>query len=277
MPEYTDTQAIIEVAEKAAETEVLPIGGTPLVALVHADTRTVAWTDLDDYKPNPRRHQGVARFRSPDSFIAYLHQLGVHNGEWEQVGYYADERQLQVTAVLNDDGGLPGHRDYRAELVYELTDEWRAWQGINGQFFRAQVFAEFVEDWRHTIVDPDAGSIIDLVRAFKATQKVTYKDEISDRNGDRALTYVKETTAGTTTGSLDLPERFVLEMVPFIGGTEVLIEARFRYRLDDGGATFGVALAQPALILRNAFEAELESLGNLLPEGTPIMLGSPAR
>lgn len=279
MPELTDTQAIVDIAEKAAETEVLPIGGTPMVAVIHAEDRTLNWVDLDDYKPNPRRHQGTARFRSPDSFLAYLHQLGVHaNGAWEgQVGYYADDRQLQVTAVLNDDGGLPGHGDYRAELVYELTDEWKAWAGVNGKFFPATQFAEHVEDWRHTITSPDAGSIIDMVRAFKATQKVVYKDEISDRNGDRALTWTKETTAGTASGQLELPESFLLTMVPFIGGGDVTVEARFRYRLNDGGAVFGVALAQPTLILRNAFEDELASLADQLPEGTPIMLGSPAR
>lgn len=275
--EPTDQAAVIELARDAVESELLTTVDGRRLALVTAADRKVDWIDLDTYAPHPARHAGVARFRSPDSFLAYLVQVQGPDRSWEhQVGYYADERALTIQAVLNDDGGLPGHGDYRAELHYELTDEWKAWKQANGQFYRATTFAEFVEDWRHTIIDPNAGDIIDLVRAFKATQKVTYKDEIQDRNGDRSLQYTKETTAGATSGTLELPERFMLEMVPFIGGTAVVVEARFRYRLDDGGATFGVALAQPTLILRNAFEQEMEALADKLPEGTPIMLGSPA-
>lgn len=279
MTDPSDAQALIDFARSSLKATVIPAVDGRLAYLVHPNTQVSTAIDLDDYRPNPARHTGTARLRSPDSFLAYLHQLGVHTGgEWEhQVGYYADDRQLKVTAVLNDDGGLPGHGDYRAELVYELTDEWLAWKAMNGQFGRAAEFAEFIEDWRHTITTPDAGTIIDMVRAFKATQKVVYKDEISDRNGDRALTWTKETNAGTTSGSLELPESFLLTMVPFIGGGDVTVEARFRYRLNDGGAVFGVALAQPTLVIRNAFEDELASLADQLPEGTPIMLGAGAR
>lgn len=280
MTDPSDAQALIDFARQSLKAQVVPAVDGRLAYLVHPNTQVSTAIDLDDYRPNPARHTGTARLRSPESFLAYLHQLGVHTGgDWEeQTGYYGNPDDLTVTAVLNDDGGLPGHGDYRAVLTYERTDEWRAWTDANNQLASATTFAEFIEDWRHTIVEPDAASIVDMIRSFKATRKVTWKDEIDDQNGDRSLQFTTETTAGSTrAGTIPIPDLFVVEMPPFIGAEPVQLEARFKYQVDDGGARFGIKLVQPALVLRQAFEAELASLADQLPEGTPIMLGAPAR
>lgn len=280
MTDPTDAQALIDFARANMKPTVVPSVDGRLAHLVTTTYQNVTEIDLDDYRPNPARHTGTAKLRSPESFLAYLTQLGIHTGgAWEhQTGYYGNPDDLTVTAVLNDDGGLPGHGDYRAVLTYERTDEWRAWTGANNQLASATTFAEFIEDWRHTIVEPDAASIVDMIRSFRATRKVTWKDEIDDQNGDRSLQFTTETTAGSTrAGTIPIPDLFVVEMPPFIGAAPVQLEARFKYQVDDGGARFGIKLVQPALVLRQAFEAELVALAGGLPEGTTIMLGSPAR
>lgn len=270
----SNAQAIIDAAMQAAEAELIDTVDGHQKALVTSKGQDVTLIDLDRYSATPDRHRGTAKLRDPKSFLAYVAQI-TSDTDWEhQVGYYGDPDTLKVVAVFNDHGGLPGWRDFRAELTFERTPEWLAWTKADKQFGSASAFAEHVEDWRHTILEPDAAAIVDMVRSFKATRTVSFRDEIVDRSGDRAIEWVQETQAGTTKGSLEIPDSFTLQLAPFIGAEQTELVARFRYRLDDGQATFGVSLEQPDKLIRDAFENEvLELIGAV---GGHVMLGTPA-
>ena len=87
------------------------------------------------------------------------------------------------------------------------------------------------------------------------------------------LEYVTETEAHGK-GELAVPDHLTLILVPLEGAEPVQITARFRYRLNDGRATFGVVLDQPDKVVRDSFAAEVETIADDL--GVTVMRGRPA-
>ena len=105
-----------------------------------------------------------------------------------------------------------------------------------------------------------------MVRSFRATTKVAFRQEVVDKSGARALEYVEETaaTAGSK-GQLEIPDGFGLVLAPFVGADIKALPARFRYRLAEGRVSFGVVLEQPAQVAKAAFDAELARIAQHAP------------
>lgn len=224
--------------------------------------------DLEEYGDTPARKRGRARFDDTASLLAYSGDQG------DLATFYADPGAFTITAVFNDHRfDTPGWRDFTAQLRLKATPEWLAWRGIDRMFNSATALAEFIEDWRHTIAEPATSDLLDLIRTFRATKRVTFRDEIVDRSGDRALEYVTETEASGK-GELAIPESFTLALAPFEGAAVVAIQARFRYRLNDGNASFGIVLDQPDKLARDAFQVELAKVAEAT--GETVLIGSPA-
>lgn len=224
--------------------------------------------DLDNWEPHPMRKTGVADLRDRASLIEYVQRQA------EDTALYANPDDLTVTAVFDDHHNeFAGWREFKACLKFRPTPEWEAWRRVDRVFWSAEELAEFIEQWRHTIADPPHADLLGLVRSFRATRNVSFRDERIEATGDRSLEYVTETTAGGK-GQLDVPDSLTLVMAPFEGADDVTIVARFRYRLESGSASFGFVLEQPDLVKRDAFEAELAALSGALT--LPIMLGTAA-
>ena len=267
----TEAGTIAELAEAACAPEYIHPDGGGLVAYgAWPRDWEIRWHDFEDVEQRPRRKRGTVKVADTDGLLNYIDlqiTLDDEGGIDPLPTIYHQPREFRAVAVFNDhtEGG-PGWRDHRAELQLRTTDEWRAWTNIDRSFSDASTFAEFVEEWRHTIADPTTADLLDLVRSFRATTKVTFRQELVDKSGDRALEYVTETEAQAgAKGTLPIPDEFTLALAPFDGAEPRLVRARFRYRLDGGRALFGVVLEQPALVAKAAFEAELDRIREHAP------------
>jgi uncharacterized protein YfdQ (DUF2303 family) len=274
MTDHTTEAAVVrDLTEAAAEPRLIETVPGRQVVLVGHKAAALLTVDLDDFAARPPRHQGIAHFDDPDSFVHYATE---RLGDPVSTGYYADVERLQVLAVFNDHGADPGWRDHRAVLRFRPTPEWQAWTRASGGFSSTGAFGDLVEDLQHTVLEPDAATVRDMVRNFRATQKVTFGDEISDKSGDRSLQWTVETQAsGGRTGELAIPDHLTLQLAPFIGSEPTELVANFRYRLEGGKALFGVSLVQPDKLIRDAFANEVVELGEQL--GSVVMAGTPAR
>lgn len=252
-----------------AEVDASVVAPRPLTSMRAGSVAAWASSDLD---AAPHRKRGTVHVRDTDGLLAYLDlQMGTldeHGGIVDRlpVVYYDPER-FSAVAVLNGhtDAG-PGWGDHTCQLQLQATPEWQAWAGIDRKFVSATDFAEFIEEWRHTISDPPTADLLDMVRSFRATTKVAFRQEVVDKNGDRALEYVEETAAQAgTKGQLEIPDGFGLVLAPFVGADAKVLPARFRYRLAEGRVSFGVVLEQPAQVAKAAFDAELLRIGQHAP------------
>ncbi len=273
IPLETEAGVVSHLAAQAASYTSLSINGRTVQTGAYPPGWTMQAADLEHLDAAPHRKRGTAQVRDTDGLLAYLDlQMGTlddHGGaavDRLPVVYY-DPEKFSAVAVLNGhtDAG-PGWGDHRAELQLQATPEWKAWTGIDRQFLPAGDFAEFIEEWRHTIADPPTGDLLDMVRSFRATTKVAFRQEVVDKSGARALEYVEETaaTAGSK-GQLEIPDGFGLVLAPFVGADAKALPARFRYRLAEGRVAFGVVLEQPAQVAKAAFDAELARIGQHAP------------
>ncbi|MGL4298573.1 MAG: DUF2303 family protein [Candidatus Neomicrothrix subdominans] len=273
--ESTEADAIAELAQSAVAPKNMDTGGARMLYGAYPPGWQLHQLDLEHYEAEPRRARGTTTLHTAASFLAQLDQQGAAAFDLP-LPVYLDPKNFRATAVFNDhDASGPGWRDHRAILQLQPTDEWLAWDRADREFLDAQAFAEFVEEWRHTIADPPAADILDMVRSFRATTRVTFRQEVVEKSGDRALEYVEETQAAAgRTGKLELPDGFGLVLAPFDGAEPRPLPARFRYRLSEGTARFGVVLEQPALVAKAAFDAEVERIN---AHGTyRLMVGRPA-
>ncbi len=274
LPEIvTEADAIATLAQAAADPNYDTVNGRKVLWGSYPQGWDIHVADLEDLEPAPHRKRGAVHVRDTDGLLAYLDlQMGTlddHGGaavDRLPVVYY-DPEKFSAVAVLNGhtDAG-PGWGDHRAELQLQATPEWQAWAAIDRRFLPATEFAEFIEEWRHTIADPPTGDLLDMVRSFRATTKVAFRQEVVDKSGARALEYVEETaaTAGSK-GQLEIPDGFGLVLAPFVGADPKALPARFRYRLSEGRVSFGVVLEQPAQVAKAAFDAELARIGQHAP------------
>lgn len=262
LPE-TEADAIAQLAMASNEPTAYQINGRMVQTGAYPPGWTMQAADLEHLDATPHRKRGTAQVRDTDGLLAYIDLQGVA----EQPTIYYSPADFTALAVFNghDETG-PGWGDHRCQLTLQATPEWLAWAGIDRKFLTATEFAEFIEEWRHTISDPPTADLLDMVRSFRATTKVAFRQEVVDKSGARALEYVEETaaTAGSK-GQLEIPDGFGLVLAPFVGADAKALPARFRYRLTGSSVSFGVVLEQPAQVTKAAFDAELARIGQHAP------------
>lgn len=286
-PDHTEAEIIGQFAAMAARPEFITTNGGRVLYGAYPEGWELQQLDLIQYQDQPRRRKGTVLLADVDSFLAYIdRQLPVIPGATEITdaealalpAIYLDPVQLRATAIFNDHTAAgPGWRDHIARLQLQHTPEWQAWAGIDRQFCPADAFAEHIEEWRHTIADPPTADLLDLVRNFRAVKRATYGRDVVDKDGSVTLEWSEEVTASAgpnrRNGTLPVPDGFGLVMAPFDGAPPVNVPARFRYRVGDGRATFGIVLEQAAKILRDAFDTEVDRIRAHAP--FVVMVGNP--
>lgn len=162
---------------------------------------------------------------------------------------------------------VAGFGEHVCELSLETTPEWKRWIGNNNKLLSQEAFAEFIEENQLDIVAPDAGVILDMAQLLEGTKTVTFKSGKNLRNGSVQLAYVEDVvaTGGSVASrredSMSIPDKFTLQLVPFVGANGVQVEARLRYRIGDNGrVSFAYVLNQPWKVIEAAFAATRDDI-----------------
>lgn len=274
-----DIQAIINNAQEAVAPEELTDGS--IYAVRDADGGIVLLptpTYLDDLerqrlKAAPARIKRSVTVRDADSLIAYLAantdaddpaDIGLEHlhgaGDLE---IWADLDGRRIKAIL--DGGR-GHRGHSATLELRHSREWEEWAGVDGKLVPQVAFAQFIEDHISSIGAPDGGTLLDVVQTLSAKTKVDFKSSSLLANGQRQFEFAEtiEAKAGQK-GTLAIPTELTLVLRPFQGSEPVALQARFRYRLDEGQLFLGVRLAEPDRALEAAFQQVVDEVQEAAP------------
>lgn len=260
----TENGVVAELAAAAADPSCIDIDGRRVLTSALPTGWTHHIDDLQHLEAAPHRKRGAIKVRDTASLLTYI---DTQIDDTVELPIFYDPEMFQATAVFNGHTmGSPGWGDHRCQLQLQATDEWKAWTRADREFYTAGEFAEFIEEWRHTIADPPTADLLDMVRSFRATTKVSFRQEVVEKSGDRALEYVTETEAAAgAKGTLEIPDGFGLVLAPFDGATPRPLPARFRYRLTGSQALFGVVLEQPAQVAKAAFDAELDRIRGHAP------------
>lgn len=223
--------------------------------------------------PKPNRSSGNIVVHDATSFLAVIAQRRL---ERRAPVAYADEEHLALVAILDDDlGELAGWRDYRTSLSLRPSPEWRAWKASSGQPFSQEAFAAFVEEHAREFRMPSAADMLELATTIEGTKSAAFKAGVRLKDGSRQAQWTETINAtGGTAGQIAIPDRFLIQLIPFYGSAPYEVEAWLRFRISDGHLLLSYKLDRPDLIDRAVFKdlvAEVED-----SEGPPTIISGPA-
>lgn len=269
MTDTDNAQVIVDTALRSAEHHELEPGKF-YVFNTPAGVQKVDLTG-PDYTGKLTRKIGTTTVRDAASFLAYWTK---HHDDASEV--YADSERLTVTAVLDantaTDARFGGHR---LHLALRETTAWQQWMRSNGELMGQEDFAEFLEDHLPELLEPSAADMLEIAQSFQANSKVDFQSATRLNSGQRKFEYVETTTAKAgQKGSLEVPETFIIGLVPFEGSAGYKLTARLRYRIGQNGLRLGYKLDRPDEVRKTAFADVVKAIGDQIE--TPVMHGTSA-
>lgn len=230
---------------------------------------------------NPKRKRAAVSLYEAESFIDYIKRFAIKDRSI--IFGAANETGGSFKSVLDyhdAEGAVPNNAnwgEHTCALVLATTPEWARWLGQNNKPMTQEQFAEFIEDNAPDIITPDAAVLLDMATLLQGKKSVTFKSSRNLRNGSIELSYSEriEETSGSRDDAMQLPDRIVVKMMPFVGCAGVEIPARLRFRISDSGkVSFTYILDRPFKVLEAAFNAVAAQVES--ETGIPVMLGAGA-
>lgn len=255
-------RALVDIGRREAPTITRPDGG--IVALVPDGTKTIPIDPLEPALPRIRQH---VRLHDRDSFVAYVNRYKSDKTRiFAEPGFLAADGRAIVSAVIDyHEKESPEHGAHVAHYAPRYSEQWERWQTACREPLRQAEFAEFIEEAREDIRDPEAARLLDIVRTFKANKKVEFDSLMYQPNGSVELFYDEKVhqQAGT---SGELPERMTLGIPVYFRGILYAVPVFVRYRVGQGAVVFQLKVDRPDVIEDEAFQ----ELTSQISEATEI-------
>lgn len=187
------------------------------------------------------------------------------DGKWPEAGEGLSGSRMDMVP------GPTGHGLHTATLALPHSEEWRAWQTLNGNMIGQLEFARFIEENAPDIVRPDAAELIEMCRDIQAVRKVSFDKSVRTSSDNETFHYSDQSDA-TRKGELEIPTEFQIRIPVYFGEPAVDIKAYLRWRIEDnGGLKLGVKLHR----LENVRQEEFKRVIGKVREGTacPVVYG----
>lgn len=243
-------RAIAELAAKAAGTEIASlsevfddrqqvpvafIGGKPI--------------NLEEFLGNPCFKRGARTLIDRDSFVEH-----VNDQKQKGTTIYASLSGAKMTAVFDDhepgEEGKAGWQKHQVILDLQSDPDWQEWLNLAKPSDQDD-FAQALQDLAHTIEEPDAAAVRDIVLKFQATQVRSFERPVyNEQNGSVTIGYKDETEQ---VGSMRLPEKLYLAVSPYRSVAPVTTEAFLRFRFSSGKVLFMVKIVRPDKVEEESF------------------------
>lgn len=224
---------------------------------------------------NPVRKRAVVALRDAASFTAYVNAF-------KDAGsmVFASLPERTLTAVLDyHEAGAGSARwgQHRAVMACQLTEDWKRWIAQNKKALGQVEFAQFLEDNLPNIAAPAGAVILDIAKTLQAKKAVNFSSSVRLENGETQFVY-EETIAGSAgqKGHLEVPSSFTLGIEPFEGAGLYAMEARFRYRIAEGGRLqMWFDLVRPEAVIEDAFKRTREAITSGVAPTTVLAAQAP--
>lgn len=269
----TDTEAAVEAGARAAvaEDRLAEWNGLPLVqvgARLGLDKETLAAHEAR--QAEPPRLRGEATLHDLDSFCAY-----VTDEAGEEVWLDRNGGRPRLVAVMD----ASGWRGWRAHHPIDHSPEWAKWLGVAGKPMSQGDFGDLLEERWEDLVEPGdvvGGAkpvdLITMARDLRIHTVGKFQRRIDPVTGTGSLLFETEHGAGST----KIPRAFALALRPWEGGDAYRVEARLRFLLVDGRATFTVTLHRIEEVWLKAWRELAGKLRERLGKGgTKVYIGAP--
>lgn len=263
--------------EAKVVTETEAAGGGKVMQLAVPNTFALKEIDTEKLLANPRRAKGEAEMADHESFLAYITR---HKTPSTVVwcDFNPQTFSLSFTAVFDDHTNYtPGWRGHRAKFAPAMSAEWKTWKAKDGQHQKQLDFAEFLERNADDINSgaennfPTSLAMMKMATEFEATSDKRIKSAVRLSSGGVRIEYIDDADAGTV-AYMSAFERFLIAIPVFWSGVAYRIEARLKWRQQDGGLKFFYELIRPDRV----HEAAASNLIGMVRHGAgevPLLMG----
>lgn len=217
---------------------------------------------LEAYRLYPDRKKGTAEAQTFESFCELINR---HKTANSAIFADADWCEPSFTAVIDyhhlGEGGQPDHGTHRVHYAFPLSEEWQAWNKMNGQKMTQEDFAYFLEDrvaelssptdeerirferdFATTIATPS--QLVELSRGLQVNVASKVKAAHTLANGEGQIVW-EESHQDANGQPLKVPGIFILSVSPFFMGETMRIPVRLRYRAAAGSVVWFYQIYRP--------------------------------
>lgn len=219
--------------------------------------------DLEEFANAPYRLKAAEQFIDAGSFATYVNRFATND-----TLLFGSVSKKTVTAQIDYHGvGAPSWRTHTATLQSIATPEWNAFTSASGKWFKQLEFAEFLEQWNHVVISPDAAELSEVALNLEGSVDGRFAAKINRFNGSVTFNFQEE----TTTGQVRVPTQIVIAVCPFHHSPLQDVRVLLRFRINDGHPIFQIVIPNAPLI-------EEESLKQLFASvegstGKPVLVG----
>jgi uncharacterized protein YfdQ (DUF2303 family) len=228
---------------------------------------------LDEYRPAPERRRGTAKAFTLASFIALANRhKDADSALFAVLG--GDRSSLTAVFDYHTVEHAPRFCQHRAVYQFPLSDEWKLWTIGNGVTMTQGNFSAFIEDHIAELAAPSDGEIAEYEPTFKTKialpsdmmtlsrgMAVSVEGKASEarvlQSGEVQVSY-EEVHKDGRGEKLLVPGLFVVSIPLFVGGADVRLLTRLRYRVNGGKISWLYQLYRPELVMREVMSLAAE-------------------
>lgn len=247
---------------------------------------------LDEYRTAPERRKGTATLTQLDSFVMHVKRFA---DEDSAIFASREPKSPSLMAVFDyhrqGADAEPRFGTHRAVYNFPISEEWKAWIAIDGDWMGQAEFAKFTEDRIGDVVDPSGA----LASAAEFTGRVNLEYATPSRvlELSRGLTVLvgqrvaKHVNLSTGEGQLSfeeehrdsggapmrVPGAFLIAIPVFAHEAPYQIPVRLRYRVAAGSVSWALELYRAT----DVFDAAIAESAKVVAAGTglPFFYGFP--
>jgi len=231
--------------------------------------------DLEHTLAAPLAPRGNEKLNDVPSFIAYVKRhlspiRSILYGDYTEVGGH-------FIATLDYHGTegdrTPGWSEHTAQVLLQVTPEWKRWSAKAGALLSQTEFAELLEDNADDIVVPTdlalhglppgaqlptSADLAAVALTLSVHTDVRFNSAIRLTNGSTQLAYSEQVNGsyGAAEQRLAVPDLFCIGIAPFAGSPKFVVQVRLRYRTGGGKASFTYQIVRPHKVVQTAWEQE---------------------
>jgi len=265
-PDYSgDVQAAIDAGAALADPRSPGLDpGTGTYAVVPKGYQIVS---LDEYAVRPRRIDACVRMQDTVSFIDYVKHFKL-----PATRIFFNTAEEEFEAILDyHETETPAWCDHVATYKPQRSVEFANWMGANRRQFTQVEFARFLEENLPDVVEPNSADLLNIALTFEAKKSVEFASGVRLANGQIQFQYDEVVRGTAQKGTIEIPEKFTLGIPIHLNGPAYRIDARLRWRLQEGKVTFWYELVRPQKFIEHALNEIRAAVAD--GAGVPVLSG----